>query len=339
MQKLALTLAALLACGSCLADDLWLHIPPAEGKANGKKVVLISGDEEYRSEEVCPALAKILSQHHGFDTTVLFAINPDGGYIDPNFSSNIPGLEALADADLLIIGTRFRKLSTEQLAPLAEYLNSGRPVIGFRTATHAFTGGTVTGDFNWNQFGLLILGEQWVAHHGRHGVEGARGVIEQANADHPVLQGVTDVFGPSDVYTVKNLDEEKATVLLRGAVTETLDPSSKILADDPRNNPMMALAWIHEYTSPDGGAKGKAFTTTMGASQDIVSDDLRRLFVNASLYLVGLEVPAAAEVGFVDPFEPTRFAFIRAENFFKERNLKPSDFGLGKAAATGLPDN
>jgi hypothetical protein len=82
----------------------WLHLPAKEGTANGKKIVLVSGDEEYRTEETFPMLAKILSQKHGFDCTVLFAINPEGGYIDSNFQKNIPGTEALDSADLMIIG-------------------------------------------------------------------------------------------------------------------------------------------------------------------------------------------------------------------------------------------
>ena len=77
------------------------------GHAKGKNIVLISGDEEYRSEESLPQLAKILSTYHGFRCTVLFAINPKDGTIDPNQLDNIPGLEALDSADLMVILTRF----------------------------------------------------------------------------------------------------------------------------------------------------------------------------------------------------------------------------------------
>ena len=82
------------------AQDLWLNLPGASGKSgSGKKVVLISGDEEYRSEEALPMLAKILSEQHGFHCTVHFAIHPETKTVDPNYSSNIPGLEQLDDAD------------------------------------------------------------------------------------------------------------------------------------------------------------------------------------------------------------------------------------------------
>ena len=323
--------------GSASAAD-WLHLPAKAGTANGRKVVLVSGDEEYRSEETCPMLAKILSQKFGYDCTVLFAINPDGGYIDSNYQKNIPGTESLNSADLLIIGTRFRQLPDDQLAPFAAYLNAGKPVMGFRTATHAFSGGAKTGEFKWSEFGLQILGEKWVAHHGQHGSQGTRSVVEPANAAHPLLKGVGEIFGPSDVYTVSNLTPA-ATLLLRGAVTETLDPASKNI-EGPKNNPMMPLAWVRDYTSPDGKKQGKAFCTTMGTSQDFADEDLRRLFINAALHLTGQKIPDKADAAPVDPFEPTGFKNISEKaspGFYKTRNLKPADYALGKSPATGLP--
>ncbi len=115
----------------------WVVYKGGDGPGKGKNVVLISGDEEYRSEEALPQLAKILAKHHGFNCTVLFAIGKDGS-IDPNRSDNIPGLEALRKADLMIIATRFRDLPDDQMKEIVDYVESGRPVIGMRTATHAF---------------------------------------------------------------------------------------------------------------------------------------------------------------------------------------------------------
>src|SRR5687767_7322702 len=90
------------------AADPWVVYEGAEGPGKGKHIVLISGDEEYRSEEALPQLGKILAKHHGFKCTVLFPIAADGT-IDPNVS-NIPGLQALESADLMVIFTRFRDL-------------------------------------------------------------------------------------------------------------------------------------------------------------------------------------------------------------------------------------
>lgn len=340
-----LSLLAALILPAAAAEGPGLHLPGAEGPGKGKKIVFVAGDQEYRSEEALPMLAKILSQHHGFDTTVLFSLDPEKGFIDPNQEKNIPGTEALNDADLLVIFTRFRDLPAEQTAPITAYLNAGKPVIGLRTSTHAFAGkmedgGWTYGDWQKGGFGLKILGETWVAHHGGHKKEGARGVIEAANAAHPVLRGVKDVFAPSDVYTVKNLTDD-ATVLMRGIVTETLDPASKAVEGE-KNNPLQALAWLREYTAPNGTAKGEAFTCTAGAAVDLVSEDLRRLIVNAAFHLTGLEVPEKADVSYVDPFYPSFYGFVKDAEFWPGRNLSPADFGLGKAPSAidpaGSPD-
>ncbi|MEY3897193.1 MAG: hypothetical protein RLZZ214_2714, partial [Verrucomicrobiota bacterium] len=104
------------------------------------------------------------------------------------------------------------------------------------------------------------------------------------------------------------------------------------------NNPMMPLAWLREYTAPNGTTKGKAFCTTLGASTDFADENLRRLVVNASLHLVGLKVPEKADVGYIDAFKPTNYSAIGAKDYYKNLNLKPADYGLGKSPATGLPE-
>src|ERR671935_2390112 len=121
------------------AADPWITLEGSGGPGKGKHIVLISGDEEYRSEEALPQLAKILARRHGFTCTVLFAIDPRDGTINPNVRSNIPGLAALKNADLMVIFTRFRELPDEQMKHIADYVESGRPIIGMRTATHAFS--------------------------------------------------------------------------------------------------------------------------------------------------------------------------------------------------------
>ncbi|MFG0329773.1 MAG: PVC-type heme-binding CxxCH protein [Phycisphaerales bacterium] len=304
---------------------------------NGKRIVLVSGDEEYRSEQALPMLAKILSQRHGFDCVVLFAWTDD--YIDPNNQSGMRGLDALDDADLMLISTRFRRPTAEQAAHLTRFLNAGKPVIGLRTATHAFTGAGQFGEgdaaISYDQFGRRVLGEQWVNHHGHHGVEGTRGVVEEAHADHPILRGVEDIFAPTDVYGVDHLTDED-TILLRGGVTATLDPASP-LVENAKNDPMEPLAWLHEYTAPNGETRGRAFCTTAGAAVDFMSEDLRRLIVNASYFLNGLEVPADANVEVVDPFHPSFYGFIHDGNWYPELDLQPQDFGLGQSPRIADP--
>src|ERR1700758_5615240 len=123
---------------SAHAAGPWIVLDGDAGPGKGKHIVLISGDEEYCSEEALPQLAKILAKHHGFKCTVLFAIDPEDGTINPKVNNNIPGLEALKTADLMIIATRFRNLPDEQMKHIVDYVESGKPVIGMRTATHAF---------------------------------------------------------------------------------------------------------------------------------------------------------------------------------------------------------
>src|SRR5690349_9803165 len=124
----AVAMIAVLASWSRAADP-WLTFDGKDGPGQGKHIVLVAGDEEYRSEEGLPQLAKILSKHHGFTCTVLFPINPADGTIDPEYVKNIPGLEALEHADLMIIQTRFRDLPDEQMRYVAQYVDSGKPII------------------------------------------------------------------------------------------------------------------------------------------------------------------------------------------------------------------
>src|SRR4051812_4517548 len=212
--RVLLTLALTgLICAEAKAADPWVVFEGHDGPGKGKHVVLVSGDEEYRSEEALPQLAKILAQRHGFRCTVLFAIDPKDGTINPNVRDNIPGLEALRTADLMIIATRFRDLPDEQMKEIDAYVESGRPIIGMRTATHAFDigPGKTYARYGWRSkewdggFGRRVLGETWISHHGQHGRQSTRGVLAEGQREHPILQGLRDgdVWGPTDVYGVR----------------------------------------------------------------------------------------------------------------------------------------
>lgn len=318
-------------------DPYVLDLKGKRGPGKGKSIVLVSGDEEYRSEESMPMLAKILSQKHGFDCKVLFSWDEGGSFIDPDNHGGVKGWSYLDHADLMIIGTRFRDPSLEDAKHVTKFLNDGKPVIGIRTSTHAFKwldDRSFGGKISFKDFGPKVMGEGWVSHHGKHKVEGARGVLESANANHPILNGVSDVFGPSDVYGIKALTE-KDTILLRGQVTENLNPSSRPVAG--KNNPMQPLAWLHTYQSPRGSS-GTTFCTTMGASVDLASEDLRRLLVNAAYHLTGLDVPSKADVAYVDPFYPSFYGYTKDQKqYWKKMDMQPNDYGLGKSPIAADP--
>src|SRR5689334_13297618 len=112
------------------ADDPWVEYQGGNGPGKGKHIVFVTGDDEYRSEESMPMLAKLLAKEHGFTCTVLFAINKQTGEIDPSTLDNIPGLEKLDHADLMVLFMRFRNLPAEQFQHILDFANSGKPMIG-----------------------------------------------------------------------------------------------------------------------------------------------------------------------------------------------------------------
>jgi hypothetical protein len=329
------------------AEPTWVTYEPKAGPGAGKHIVLMSGDEEYRSEEGLPQLGKILSQRHGFKCTVLFAVDPATGEIAPNKGNNIPGTEALNSADLLIILTRFRNLPDEQMKPVDAFLKAGKPVIGLRTATHAFNG--MKGDFarynngykgepkEWaDGFGRLVLGEQWISHHGSHKGESTRGLFAPDAQGNPLLNGIKDgeIWGATDVYGVRLPLPGDSKPLVLGQVVKRKGPAEK---DDKnfglrptdnepvegkKNDPMMPIVWTKSYQLPEG-KPGKAFTTTMGSSTDLENEALRRLLVNATYQLLGMPVPAKAEVDIVGEYKPTAYGF----GGFK-KGVKPADHKL-----------
>jgi type 1 glutamine amidotransferase/HEAT repeat protein len=317
----------------------WLVFTGGEGPGTGKHVVLVSGDEEYRSEEALVQLAKILATHHGFTCTVLFAIDPKTGEISPNTGTNIPGLEALRKADLMVIATRFRNLSDEQMKEIDAYLRAGKPVIGMRTATHAFNipkdrayahygNGYAGPKAEWaDGFGRAVLGEKWINHHGEHGEESTRGLIAPGAKDHPILRGITDgdIWGPTDVYGVRLPLPGDSQPLVLGEVREGMTPDAAVVTgeDTKKNEPMMPVAWTKTY-AVEGGPRGRVFTTTMGSSTDLVSEGMRRLLVNACYWATGLEagIPAKSVVAIVGTFEPTPFGFGLAKPGLKPANLR-----------------
>ena len=100
----------------------------------------------------------------------------------------------------MIIFTRFRNLPDEQMKHIVDYVESGRPIVGMRTATHAFdlkTSRTYQ-QYSWNSkawdggFGRQVLGETWINHHGHHGKQSTRGVIAKGQESHPILRGIQD---------------------------------------------------------------------------------------------------------------------------------------------------
>lgn len=313
-----------------------LHIEGTDGPGKGKHVVFVTGEEYYRSEEGMPMFAKILSQRHGFDCTVLFAIDPKDGFINPNKTHHIPGLEVLASADLMVLFTRFRELPDSDTKHIADFISDGKPVIGFRNATHPFRypADSSSRYANWSfrskewpgGFGQQILGDTWVSHHGKFQKEATLAKVNSKHSDHPVLKGVApELFARTDVNGVNKLTATD-TVLYHGYVLPGLNRDAPPVSDG-RNDSPMPWAWFHSYTAPSG-KKGRSFCLTAGSSTDWLEEGLRRLVVNAVYSLTGLEdqIPARSNVDFVGTYKPSAFGSHTDEEW-RKLNLRPSDFG------------
>jgi hypothetical protein len=325
-----LVLASFPGAFCALAASAGIVLEGTGGAGKGIHIVLVSGDEEYRSEQALPQLARILAVHHGFKCTVLFAINPKDGTIDPDQRDNIPGLEALDSADLMVIFTRFRDLPDGQMKHIFDYVESGRPIVAMRTATHAFdlkTSETYR-QYSWNSkewdggFGRQVLGETWIDHHGRHGKQSTRGIIAKGEEKHPILRGIRDgeIWCPTDVYEVRLPLPGDSEPLILGQVLDGMQPTDPPAAGK-QNDPMMPVAWVKSYTGK-AGKRARVFTTTMGAAEDLQNEGLRRLIINACFWTLGLEdkVPARTNVDLVGEYKPLPFKF---GGFAK--GIKPSD--------------
>ena len=308
------------------ADNPHLVVYQGEkGPGLGKHIVFLAGDHEYRSEETLPALARIMARHYGFTCSVFFTTNPQTGFIEPG-SSNITGLETLRKADLMVVFLRFQDFPDAEMQHIVDYLDRGGPVVGFRTATHAFQIRRPDAKFlkyTWRGgdpaypggFGRQILGETWVSHYGTNHKQSSRLVLQAHEGNHPILRGVKDVWVQSGGYTADPIPGSQ--VLAVGQILDGMTPDSPPAPDKK----LMPVAWYRTYQSASGQT-GRVFTTTHGASEDLLNDGFRRMSVNALLWAAGLEsvITPSNEIGFVGAFQPTTYAF---DGYVK--NIKPAD--------------
>jgi type 1 glutamine amidotransferase len=282
-----------------------------EGPGVGKHIVLIAGDHEYRSEEILPAMARILARRLGFKASVFFTLD-DGGFIEPG-SSKMAGLEALRTADLMIMGLRFQDFPAEEMQHIVDYVERGGPVLGIRTSTHAFQireGPHL--QYTWNYdgpeyelgFGRQVLGETWAGHYGTNHEQSSRVLPREEEADHPVLRGVGDMHVQSGGYEA---DPMPGSLVL--AVGQILNGMAADAPPDPAKE-LMPVVWTRTYEGGNG-TRGRVFTTTHGASEDFLNDGFRRLLINGALWALEMErdITPAIDVSFVGPYNPVTFSF------------------------------
>jgi hypothetical protein len=276
------------------------------------RVVLIAGEQEYRAEESLPQLAKILEQRHGMRCTVLYSTDPATGRPDASVTDNIPGLEALRKADLVILAARMLELPDVQMKLILDYTNSGRPILAMRTSTHPFAyrkhPENPYARYSYNSkdpaggYGRLVLGETWINHWGRHQKQSTRGVIAPGMENHPILRGVKDIWGPSDVYEIKSLSGDSQPLVL-GLTLDGMEPTAP--PDTAKRT--MPVAWVKSYNG------ARIFTTTMGHAGDFQNEGFRRMTVNAAYWCLKREkrIRPDLNVALVGEYHPGPIGFAK----------------------------
>lgn len=309
MKRLLLTLFS-LASLAIPANAAPLVYEGTDGPAKGRHIVFLAGDHEYRSEETLPALARILAKNFGCKCTVLFNIDQATGEIAAG-NSNMPGLKALDSADLAVVFLRFQDFPAEQMKPFDEYLKRGGPVIGLRTATHAFKMGKDApfAKYSYDSkvagyelgFGHQVLGQTWVGHYGQNHKQSTRITLVDDKRENPILRGVKDVWVQAGAYVGKPTDGEILTVAqpLNG-----MTPDSPV---DVTKTPQPS-EWTRTYKSASG-KEGRVFTTLYGTPEDLANEGYRRMLVNACFWALGLEsaIKPDLNVAFVGQFKPNTF--------------------------------
>jgi Trehalose utilisation len=298
----------------------WLSYKGGEGPGKGKHIVLISAEQEYRSEQAIPMLARILSTHHGFDTTVLFSVNAEG-MVDPTLPTpdrkdettfrkhNIPGLEHLAKADSLILFMRLISLPLEQEKLIVNYFDSGKPIIALRTSNHGFAA-NLDYKINDQQVTLSqIFGGTFMNHHGEWQADSTRGDIVPEMKEHPILKGVKDIWGLTDVY--RTYPEggslpEGCTALVYG---QPLIGREQGGANNPEKEPL-PVVWVKNWKT-SSGAEARILHSTMGSSKDFQSPGLRRLVINGVYWGLNMEekIKADSSVEYVGEYQPLSHGF------------------------------
>ena len=254
-----------------------------------KHIVFISGEEEYRSEESLPMMAKILNRETGAKVSICYSVD-SLGFINPNISDNITGLERLKTADLMIVFARFRALPPERLKYIIDYVDSGKPIIGMRTSTHAFLYKNDSSLFHFNnEWPVKIFGQQWITHHG-HFDDGKYPLtsVTLNQEAHPILRGVLPFDAYSWLYHVDGGGwrlQGDCSILLTGKSLKSSHQMEGNLSKYPLSNP---VAWTKTYIGNQGHT-ARVFFTTLGHAYDFKNTSMRKLLLNSILWALGYE--------------------------------------------------
>jgi type 1 glutamine amidotransferase len=290
-------------------------------------LVFVTGDEEYRSEESMPMLADILQRELNCKISICYSLDEEG-FVDPNNTKHISGLEALDSADLMIMFTRFRELPDNELRYIAAYADSGKPIVGFRTATHAFLYKTnKEREFYNEEWPIKVFGQKWITHHG-HFNDGenplTRVEIIDAKKTSPILNGVKGFDAYSWLYHVEGGNDKLAgdsDPLLLGTSLQSTHQEKGNLDKYPLTNP---VAWTKSYTG-SSEKSCRVFFTTLGHPYDFKETSIRKLALNGIYWALGLEEqipPDGVNAALASEYEPNPSGM--GDHYKKQ--LKPRTF-------------
>ncbi len=230
-------------------------------------VVLLIGEDEYETERTLPAFADAELADQGLRLSYVYADSQD--------KNNFPGMETLDTADLLVVSVRRRFPTTKQLERVRTHVAAGRPVVGIRTASHAFAERSgfqaPPGHAAWPEFDHAVLGGNYTNHHGNSSPDGPRSYwwIVPEEAKHPIVRGLPPGELPTRSWLYK---------------TRPLAPKSEVLAYgrvDGREPPE-PLAWTHETS-----AGGRVFYTSLGHVDDFAAPAFRQMLRQGVLWSLG----------------------------------------------------
>lgn len=238
-------------------------------------LAMLIGEDEYQTEQTLPRFA-LESLGRDFRTLFVFASDAD--------KNTFPGIAAIRDADLLLVSVRRRLLPAAQLAEVRRFVADGKPIVGIRTASHAFSlkeGEIPAGREAWPEFDAEVLGGHYTGHHGNHPPDGPKSFVEVAMdaAQHPILHGLnsSEQIVPSWLYKTSPL-ATGAQVLLTGRV-------EGVRQTEP-------VAWT--YIPATGN---RVFYTSLGHPDEFATEDFRRLLTNGIHWAAGTapEIATSAE--------------------------------------------
>jgi len=264
------------------AAGLTAVLVPAIAKQAKRKrphIVFVTGDDEYRSEITMPFIAELLGRKREFECTILYAVDPADGKSNPKYQKNIEGLEALKTADLAVFFMRFRALPDKQMKLIIDYVNSGKPIVGLRTSTHAFRYPDGHKNEKYNEkFGIEVFGQKWITHHGHRSSTEVSIIPEMRQ--HPILRGIYGSFPCSSwLYHVEPLVGDCKPLLIGKAINSD---KTGIRDKYPLTQP---VAWTKTYKG------ARVFFTTLGHPKDFEEYSVRRLLMNGIYWASGMEVP------------------------------------------------